>query len=76
LSTPTEEPQKRDDPPRPAPFTVSDRTANRLITVVAAMWVLNVVAGMIKVLEYEPSQYVHGAFMIVLGGVFTVRVRG
>lgn len=75
MSTPTEDPEKQDHR-KPAQFTVSDKTANRLITVVTSMWVLNILAGIPEALKYEPSDLVHGAFMVVLGFIFTVRVRG
>lgn len=41
-----------------------------LIRVVATMWVLNLGAGMIPPLNYDPSEAVNGIFMLIVGSLF------
>ncbi len=41
-----------------------------IIRLVSAMWVLNLVAGMIPWLDYEPSEAVNGIFMAIVGGLY------
>lgn len=40
------------------------------IRLVSGMWVLNLVAGMIPSLEYEPSEAVNGIFMAIVGSLY------
>lgn len=55
---------------------ISDRTANILIGVVTTVWVLNIVAGMVKFNGYQPSEAVNGIFLTIVGGAFVLRSKG
>lgn len=54
---------------------ISDKTANVLIGVVTVMWALNIVAGMARINDYEPSESVNGIFMAIVGGAFALRAK-
>lgn len=41
-----------------------------LIRLVATMWALNLGAGMIPGLNYDPSEAVNGIFMVIVGSLF------
>jgi uncharacterized membrane protein YeaQ/YmgE (transglycosylase-associated protein family) len=54
---------------------ISDRTANILIGVVTAMWAGNIIAGMVQVNDYQPSESINGIFMAIVGGAFALRAK-
>lgn len=54
---------------------ISDRTANFLIGVVTTVWVGNIVAGMLELNGYQPSESINGIFMAIVGGAFALRAR-
>lgn len=54
---------------------MNDRTATAVIAVVTAMWVANIVAGMVKFNDYQPSEAINGIFMTIVGGAFALRAR-
>ena len=76
MSTPTNEPPTEEKGPSGTTFALSDTAANWVIGVVTVMWALNIIAGMVQFNDYQPSDMVHGAFMIIVGGAFTLRIRG
>lgn len=41
-----------------------------IVRLVATMWVLNLGAGMIPALNYDPSEAVNGIFMVIVGSLF------
>lgn len=41
-----------------------------VIRVVSTMWVLNLLAGMVPYLDYEPSEAVNGIFMAIVGSIY------
>lgn len=55
---------------------ISDRTANVIIAIVTAVWVANILAGMFELNNYEPSEAIHGIFMVIVGGALGLRNRG
>lgn len=44
-----------------------------IIYTVSGMWVLNLVAGMIPPLQYDPSEAVNGIFMVIVGSLFVAK---
>lgn len=55
---------------------ISDRTATIVIAVITVVWAGNIVAGMLRVNDYQPSESVNGIFMAIVGGAFALRARG
>lgn len=55
---------------------ISDRTATIVIGVVTTIWAANVVAGMLALNGYSPSESINGIFMTIVGGAFVLRSRG
>lgn len=41
-----------------------------VIRLVSGVWALNLVAGMVPALKFEPSEAVNGIFMAIVGGLF------
>lgn len=41
-----------------------------LIRLVAIVWALNLSAGMVPYLDYQPSETVNGIFMVIVGALF------
>lgn len=54
---------------------ISDKTANTIIAVVTAVWVLNLVVGMFGFNGYEASEAINGIFMAIVGGAFALRAK-
>lgn len=54
---------------------ISDRTATILISVVTLIWAVNIVAGMLQINDYQPSESINGIFMAIVGGAFALRAR-
>lgn len=54
---------------------ISDRTATIVIGVVTVIWAANVVAGMLALNDYQPSESVNAIFMAIVGGAFALRGR-
>lgn len=52
---------------------MSDRAATIVVYVVTGMWVGNLIAGVLAINGYQPSEAVNGAFMLIVGGAFTAR---
>lgn len=46
------------------------------IILVLAFWSINMAMDIFFVQQYEPSPFVHGAMMLVLGRLFGIRVGG
>lgn len=55
---------------------ISDRTATIVIAVVTTVWAANIIAGVIALNGYQPSESVNGIFMAVVGGAFALRAKG
>jgi hypothetical protein len=52
---------------------VADPTSHlkaRIAVVVTVVWAISFLADIVPALNYEPSPYIHLAFMLVLGGLF------
>jgi hypothetical protein len=47
-----------------------DKQTSRLLYLVAGVWALNIVAGMIPPLEYEPDGAINGVFTAIASLVF------
>lgn len=86
MSTGTEGPETQaDDPDRNlsgkhrskdrSSEVISDRTANVIIIIVTIIWAGNIVAGMMKINDYQPSETINGIFMTIVGGAFVLRAR-
>lgn len=54
---------------------ISDRTATIVIAVVTTVWAANIIAGVIALNGYQPSESVNGIFMAVVGGAFALRAK-
>lgn len=54
---------------------LSDRAANIIIGVVTAVWAGNILAGMLQVNGYQPSEAVNGIFLTIVGGAFVLRSK-
>lgn len=54
---------------------LSDKTATVIISVVTAVWAGNIIAGVIALNGYRPSETVNGIFMAIVGGAFALRAR-
>lgn len=54
---------------------ISDRTATIVIAVVTTVWAANIVAGVIALNGYQPSESLNGIFMSIVGGAFVLRAR-
>jgi hypothetical protein len=52
---------------------ISDRTATIIIAVVTVIWAANIIAGMARINDYQPSESVNAIFMAVVGGAFALR---
>lgn len=52
---------------------LSDRAANVITGVVTAVWVANVVCGMLQVNGYQPSEGINTIFTVIVGGAFVLR---
>jgi ABC-type branched-subunit amino acid transport system permease subunit len=55
---------------------ISDRTATIIIAVVTVIWAANIIAGMVRLNDYQPSESVNAIFMAVVGGAFALRGKG
>jgi ABC-type branched-subunit amino acid transport system permease subunit len=55
---------------------ISDRTATIIIAVVTVIWAANIIAGMVRFNDYQPSESVNAIFMAVVGGAFALRGKG
>lgn len=81
MATGTEGPDTVDPTPAdgkhksPNSEIISDRTANIIIGVVTSIWVVNILAGMFEVNDYQPSETINGIFMTIVGGAFVLRAR-
>lgn len=47
-----------------------DKQTSRLLFLVASVWALNIVAGMIPPLEYEPDGAINGVFTAIASLIF------
>lgn len=54
---------------------LSDRSANVIIGVVTAVWAGNILAGMLQVNGYQPSEAINGIFLTIVGGAFVLRSK-
>lgn len=54
---------------------ISDRAATVIIAVVTVIWAANIVAGMLRINDYQTSESVNGIFMVIVGGAFALRTR-
>lgn len=54
---------------------MNDRTATIVIAVVTTVWAGNIVAGMLAINGYQPSESINGIFMAIVGGAFALRAR-
>ena len=62
-------------PKKPKSGGLSDRSANIIIGVVTAVWAANIVAGMVQLNGYQPSEAVNGIFLTIVGGAFVLRSK-
>lgn len=46
-----------------------------LIRLVAIVWTMNLVAGMLPWLHYQPNESVNGVFGLIIGGLFVTEKR-
>ena len=53
---------------------VSKRVTTGIAIVVVTVWALSMVADMIPALHYDPPVAIYPALMIVLGGIFGLRI--
>lgn len=61
--------------PRKSSGGISDRAANVIIGVVTAVWAGNIVAGMVQLNGYQPSEAINGIFLTIVGGAFVLRSK-
>lgn len=61
--------------PRKSSGGLSDRSANIIIGVVTAIWAGNIVAGMVQLNGYQPSEAINGIFLTIVGGAFVLRSK-
>jgi hypothetical protein len=54
---------------------LSDRSANVIIGVVTVVWAGNILAGMLQVNGYQPSEAINGIFLTIVGGAFVLRSK-
>lgn len=54
---------------------MTDRTATIVIAVVTTVWAGNIIAGMVALNGYQPSESINGIFMAIVGGAFALRAR-
>ena len=54
---------------------MNDRTATAVIAVVTTVWAGNILAGMLQINGYTPSESINGIFMAIVGGAFALRAR-
>lgn len=57
---------------------LSDRAANIIVITVAAIWAVSMSASIVTSLvpqlpDYQPPQYIHGAFLAVVGTALALR---
>lgn len=60
---------------------LSDRSANIIIGVVAGIWAASMAASIVTSLvpqmpDYQPPEYIHGAFLAIVGTSFVLRGKG
>lgn len=53
-----------------------DKLRTVAIVLVLIVWSVNMVMDVFLVEKYDPSPFVHGAMMVVLGRLFGVRIGG
>lgn len=59
------------------PIDASKKIMNGIAIVVVAIWALSMIVDMIPNFNYDPPVGIYPALMLVLGGIFGVRiVRG
>lgn len=54
---------------------MSPKITTALAIVVTALWSMSMILDAVN-LKYDPPAPIHGAFMLVLGGVFGARLAG
>lgn len=54
---------------------MNDRTATIVIGIVTTIWAGNILAGMLRFNEYQPSESINGIFMAIVGGAFALRAK-
>lgn len=54
---------------------MSDKAATVVIAVVTTIWAVNIIAGMLSINDYAPSESVNGIFMTIVGGAFVLRAK-
>ncbi len=68
-------------PKKPRSGGLSDRSANIIIGMVAGIWAASMSASIVTSLlpsvpDYQPPEYIHGAFLAVVGTAFVLRGKG
>lgn len=53
---------------------VTNRLSTILASVVVAIWAISMIVDMIPQAEYEPPVAIYPALMLVLGGVFGIKI--
>lgn len=53
---------------------MSNKLASGIAIVVTTIWALSMIADMIPQLHYDPPVAIYPAMMVVLGGVFGIRI--
>lgn len=71
----------KDQPDKDKKGGLSDRGANFIIYTVAAIWAASMAASIVtslipQVPDYQPPEYIHGAFLAVVGTALALRGRG
>lgn len=56
-------------------MVLSERTRTVIIYLVATVWAVNFIAGLV-VTDYKPSESINGIFMAIVGGLFALGARG
>lgn len=53
---------------------INERTRTAILAVVTTVWVVNLFLPM-AVDDYEPSEYINGIFMTIVGGALMIRPK-
>lgn len=72
---------KRPDPPKKDRSGLSDKSANIIVATVATLWAVSMGASIVtgvfpQLPDYQPPEYIHGAFLAIVGGAFVLRGKG
>lgn len=74
-AAPTGRPLRAERFPAPPPSPSDTKLRLWIAGVVTVVWACSFVADVIPSLDYNPPQAIHGAMLLVVGGIFGTEIR-